>query len=82
MDVISIAITDEERAVFIQANPSELAIILLDIAAHVDLKSTRKIPVVRKNYRSSELNSKVTLMCRQLNFSRELPRRSWLGRPP
>lgn len=44
MDGISIAITDEERAVFIQANPSELAIILLDMASHVDLKKYEKNP--------------------------------------
>ena len=44
MDGISIAITDEERAVFIQANPSELATILLDMASYVDLKKYEKNP--------------------------------------
>jgi hypothetical protein len=44
MDGISIAITENERAIFAQANSSELATLLLDIASYVDLKKYKKNP--------------------------------------
>jgi len=43
-DGISIAMTENERALFTQASPSELATILLNIAAYVDLKKYAKNP--------------------------------------
>jgi Transposase DDE domain len=44
MDGISIAITENERAIFTQASPSELATLLLNIASYVDLKKYKKNP--------------------------------------
>jgi len=44
MDGISIAMTENERAVLTQASPSELATLLLDIASYVDLKKYEKNP--------------------------------------
>jgi hypothetical protein len=44
MDGISIAMTENERAVLTQASPSELATLLLDIACYVDLKKYEKNP--------------------------------------
>ena len=44
MDGISIAITENERAIFAQANSSELATLLLNIASYVDLKKYKKNP--------------------------------------
>ena len=43
-DGILIAIPEEEWAVFAHASPSELAILLLDIASYVDLKKYKKNP--------------------------------------
>jgi hypothetical protein len=43
-DGILIAIPEEEWAVFAHASPSELAILLLDIASYVDLKKYEKNP--------------------------------------
>ena len=43
-DGISIAMTENERALFTQASPSELTTILLDIAAYADLKKYAKNP--------------------------------------
>lgn len=43
-DGIFIAIPDEEWEVFAQARPSELAVILLDVASSVDLKKYKKNP--------------------------------------
>lgn len=44
MDGVLIAVTENERAVFTQASPSELADLLLDIASYVDLKKYEKNP--------------------------------------
>ena len=44
MDGVSIAMTENERAVFTQASPSELAAILLGMASYVDLKKYEKNP--------------------------------------
>ena len=44
MDGVLIAVTENERAVFTQASPSELATLLLDIASYVDLKKYEKNP--------------------------------------
>jgi Transposase DDE domain len=44
MDGISIAMTENERVVFTQASPSELATLLLDIVSYVDLKKYEKNP--------------------------------------
>ncbi|HYN44608.1 MAG TPA: IS4 family transposase [Candidatus Limnocylindrales bacterium] len=44
MDGISIAITENERAIFAQASSSELATLLLNIASYVDLKKYKKNP--------------------------------------
>ena len=42
MDGVSIAMTENERAILTQASPSELATILLDMASYVDLKKYEK----------------------------------------
>ena len=44
MDGILIASTENERAMFTQASPSELATLLLNIASYVDLKKYKKNP--------------------------------------
>ena len=44
MDGVLIAVTENERAVFTQTSPSELATLLLDIASYVDLKKYEKNP--------------------------------------
>jgi hypothetical protein len=44
MDGILIAITENERAMFTQASPSELATLFLNIASYVDLKKYKKNP--------------------------------------
>ena len=42
MDGVSIAMTENERAILTQASPSELATLLLDMASYVDLKKYEK----------------------------------------
>ena len=44
MDGVLIVVTENERAVFTQARPSELATLLLDIASYIDLKKYKKNP--------------------------------------